>query len=263
MSVELSFAFPLHIVVDTDLQNLGRELWNWQLCGKCNGSASCANMHCPWSRGKRLGRFWTWYKGITGMYVPELFCLNPALRSHSDLLGIIRLMKTHPDAPRVHLTQQYFANRDDAAIKIPDPTDQLRAFNIAARVLLMVNCGLSHESIEILEYAQLPRPWRNDMSISQFVIEIFPTSNHPYFEDLSELSDNLAIRKAVAASSLKKRANLRLEPTDDLRNHLRLDRKQGTVQIFHQTAVLKESLIAGHALHPASTISDYICRYVC
>lgn len=250
--------FPLHKVAESDLQCLGRVLWGWELCGKCDGLQRCTNTNCPWRRAEKLAGFWNWYKDIAAMYVPEQVCKTAALRSHGDLLDIIRLLKTQPEKPRSHLTQHFFASRDDAQAGLPNPADQSRAFNIAARVLLMVNCGLSQQSIESLEYSQLPRPWRKDVSVALFIDESFPTSDNPYFDDQPDSPENDAIRESVTAKALKKRAKLRLEPTDDLTNHLRLDRRTGIVEVFHNTAVLKESLLASESLDSTSTIGDCV-----
>lgn len=48
---------------------------------------------------------------------------------------------------------------------------------------------------------------------------------------------------AITAKRSKKVARLTLIPTNDLRDHLLLDEKKGTVAIFHYTSVLKEHLI--------------------
>ena len=55
---------------------------------------------------------------------------------------------------------------------------------------------------------------------------------------------------------------MRFEATDDLRDHLKLDPKKGTVQLFHQTAVLKEHLLAIHSVDNTATISELVRRYV-
>ena len=262
MSIDDSFAYPLRDVTDADLQNLGRTLWNWELCGTCDNQPSCSKVQCPWRRAKRLGRFWSWYKETTAAYVPELLCRNPALKSHGDLLDLMRTIKSKPDISRSDLTVEFFANRKDTANKLPDPADQSRAFNIAARFLLMVNCALSHRSIEILEHGYIPFLWRNDLSASRFISEAFPTTDHPYFDDDEATLKSRNIKTAIAAKSLRKQAGLRFEATDDLRDHLKLDHKEGTVQIFHQTAVLKENLLASHSMDDTATVSDFIHRYV-
>ncbi len=71
------------------------------------------------------------------------------------------------------------------------------------------------------------------MPFSEFITSVFPKTDHP---SIDQIKENLK------ATKLKKRARLRFEPTDDLRNHLRLDRKRAVVEIFHHTAFLKEHL---------------------
>jgi hypothetical protein len=71
------------------------------------------------------------------------------------------------------------------------------------------------------------------VTFAEFITSIFPKTDHPSIDDIK---DNLR------ATRLKKRARLSFEPTDDLRNHLKLDRKRAVVEIFHHTALLKEQL---------------------
>jgi hypothetical protein len=50
------------------------------------------------------------------------------------------------------------------------------------------------------------------------------------------------IRKDVRALRLLRIAKLSIEATDDVRNHLKIDRPRGVVQIFHHTSFLREQL---------------------
>ncbi|ORY17649.1 hypothetical protein BCR34DRAFT_621819 [Clohesyomyces aquaticus] len=104
MSTDVAFAYPLHEVADSKLQDL-----------------SCPRVHCPGSRSKRLVKFWHWYKETTGPYVPELFTQNPALGSHDDPLDILRLVKSISDVSRSELTQEYFSGREDEEKGTPEP----------------------------------------------------------------------------------------------------------------------------------------------
>ena len=63
-------------------------------------------------------------------------------------------------------------------------------------------------------------------------------------DSLSEddTKSSMDVKAALMARKLKKRAGLRFRPTDDLRSHLQLDRKSGSVDIYHHTAFLKEHL---------------------
>ena len=48
--------------------------------------------------------------------------------------------------------------------------------------------------------------------------------------------------KGLTGRKLNKTAGITCRATDDLREHLKLDNKNGVLQIFHQTAFLKEHL---------------------
>jgi len=98
---------------------------------------------------------------------------------------------------------------------------------------MMVNCSTSRQSSVLLEHGSQQVPWKGDVPFSEFITSIFPKTDHP---SIDQIKDNLK------ATKLKKRAGIRFEPTDDLRNHLKLDRKRAVVEIFHHTAFLKEHL---------------------
>lgn len=87
--------------------------------------------------------------------MPELFCENPALGSHGNLLNIIHLIKAEPNTSPSQLPQKYLTVNDDAEKRLLDPAGQRQTFNIAVRLLLIVNRGLSHRAIEVLENSQL------------------------------------------------------------------------------------------------------------
>ena len=262
MASNLLYPFPLDSTSDTELQMLGRIIWDWKLCGSCDGKAVCTSVGCPWYRAKRLGRFWSYYKEITASYVPELLTESlPALRTHEDLFEILRLLKAQPNATRSESTHGYFSRRSNDAGKCPPPSDQNRAFNFAARVLLMVNCTVPNQYSGILEYGEHSIPWRGNISISRFMSDVFPTTDHPYLNDVEGSLKTEDIKGSLAAKNLKK-VGLQFEATNDISNHLKLNRKQGVLQIFHHSAVLKENLLASKHTHKTTDISEFITRYV-
>jgi hypothetical protein len=264
MLVDHFSAYPLQNISNRQLQQLGETLWRWNLCGRCNGHGFCSTIECPWSHSKRLSKYWAWYKNIVGAYVPELFTKEPALRTHDDLLDIIRFIKTSPDTPRVQLTKEYFAGRNgpdnlNNADMVPAATDRNRAFNIAASVLFMVHCAPLRDAADFFEDAYLPLPWRNEVSATRYIVEAFPATEHPYF-DKDRPSKSLDIASMLTAKQLKK-AGLRCVATSGLHNHLNFDRDEGTVQIFHRTSILKESLKADLAASDADPDS-FVFRLV-
>lgn len=71
--------------------------------------------------------------------------------------------------------------------------------------------------------------------------EGFPKNDYPSPNE-NDLNSYQNIKNSLTARRLKKRAGLQFQATNDLRNHLRLDRKRGIVQVFHHTAFIKEQL---------------------
>lgn len=261
MASNLLSPFPLASTSDAQLQMLGQVLWDWELCGGCNKQTVCTSVGCPWNRAKRLGRFWGYYKEVTASYVPELLTeSSPALRTHEDLLDILRLLKAQPDTPRSQLTREYFSRRPDEEGKCPPVSDQNRALNLAVRVLLMVNCAVPHQYSGILESGDQCVPWQGSTSINQFIAEAFPKTYHPYLNDVEGSMKTVDIKNALMAKTLKQQAELRFEATNNIYNHLKLDRKQGVVQIFHHSAVLKENLRASQHVQTAANNSDFVKR---
>ena len=231
---------PLGKTTESDIRNLSQILWSWALCRNCVNNKPCTEQGCPSQRLKRLVRFFDYYKDITASYEPELsHGKQAALRSHEDLFKVILALKANPDLTRAQLIEKLFTvqSRGDPITVI----DQEHAINLAVRVMLMVNCSAQRQSSGLLEHGGHQVRWRSHVTFSQFVEEIFPMTDHPGLNEdtIGSWSD---VRSAITAKKLKKRAGLKFRPTDDLRSHLKLDRKNGTVEIYHHTAFLKEHL---------------------
>lgn len=245
---------PLEQVTEDELRELCRVLWSWSFCEECCNDKRCETANCPTPRMKRLGRFFEHYKDMTASYEPvTMFGECPALRTHEDLFEIIRQLRLDPDVTRTQLADKLFTNRPD---REPLPTaDQERAINLAVRTMVMVNCSAQRQSPGLLEHGGYQIPWRNDVTFSQFIMNGFPTTDHPVLNEDSP-SASLDMKKALTAKKLKKRAGLNFRPTDNLRNHLKLDRRNHVVEIYHHTAFLKEHLRITKDKSPNMVISD-------
>jgi hypothetical protein len=219
--------FPLNKTTTRQLQQLTRSLWRWSICKECSAGKPCQTEECPWQRSTILNRFFQFYKEVTASYNADVKGdQQPGLRSHEYLMTIIEELKMNPEVTRDALLEKLFTDR-------PARNDQERAINIAVRITMMVNCSTSRQSPVLLEHGSQQVPWRSDMPFSEFIASIFPKTDHPSIDHIKE---------NLRATKLKKRARLRFESTDDLRNHLKLDRKRAVVEIFHHTAFLKEHL---------------------
>ncbi|KAL9082755.1 MAG: hypothetical protein Q9165_008792 [Trypethelium subeluteriae] len=206
---------PLETVSEHQLQTLGTVLWDWEL-------------PCPVQRLKRLSRYFEYYKETYSSYVPEIVA-GPnavAIRSHKDIFDIIKAIKTDAGIPRAELTRDYFAKRDGNKDAIPPTLDQNRAFNIAVSVMAMISSSSDrHESL--LESGTRPIPWRDNMTFNEFLEKALPKTDNLLLNDSKSSEEATAIKAAISARRLKKKAGLRFVPTDDLREHLQLDRKEG------------------------------------
>ena len=178
------------------------------------------------------------------MSIPQIlrqffFFDRPALSTHEDHFNIIRQLKLEPDIARAEFVDKAF--KDDTCQKLPSFADRERAINLAVKVMTMVNCSAQYQSSGLLEHGLSQTPWRSDVTFSQFIVDTFPVTDHPSLND-DDLKRSMDIKAALMARKLKKRVGLKLKPTDDLRRHLKLDRKSRVVEIYHHTAFLKEHL---------------------
>jgi hypothetical protein len=232
--------FPLERITDRDVQELCETLWSWQPCLSCSSDRTCEVSECSSNRKPRLARFITYYKSISRSYAPDVNVEDTlAIATHQDLFRMIRILKAGPELTRTQFSVAAFTDITERDL-IPE-VERDRAIDLVVRVVAMVSCVAETQSATLLEAGRHRIPWRQDVPFSQFISDVFPTSDHPTLNDRS--SDiSLNRRKALKASKLKKHARLAFEPTDDIRSHLRLDHKTGTVQIFHHTAFLKEHL---------------------
>lgn len=234
--------FPLAKVTDTQLRQLCQVLWSWSLCSRCHNDQPCFTDDCPSQRSKRLMRFFEHYKDLTASYEPDVGLKEQyALTKHEDLFEIISQLKAHPDVPRAQLTHNIFADRASQRRPLPPPADQERAINLAVKVMIMVTCSAQYQSSDLLEHGTNWTPWQSDVSFSRFIEETFPLTDHPGVND-DNMNSFLDMKATLTARKLKKHARLNFRATNDLRNHLRLDRKNNVVDIYHHTAFLKEHL---------------------
>jgi hypothetical protein len=235
--------FVLQTTATKDLQELGQCLWRWQLCGGCTGKTTCFDARCPWSRAKRQNAFWDRYKALTAAYMPELTTPRPALRSHADLLALIQLIQTRPQATREQIAQCHFGRQRDDEVGTPAILDQHRAMNLAASILFSLDCGGIYESADLVEEGSSSLLWRSAVSASEFLLEAFPERPHSTVAPGKEPSEWPVIAAAVSGKEVQKVLGFDLEATTDLRSHLMLDHRRRVLKIFHCTAMLRETLL--------------------
>jgi hypothetical protein len=238
--------FPLPPAIDDDLQNLCKTLWGWPDCSHCNIAQPCmVRDTCPWRRFRRLKRFFDFYRSLTGVYVPDFVEGSPALRSHEDVCHVARVLRDNPQSTISQLIQMSFAQRD--AANLPPKTDQTRALNLATRVLFMVDIPLG--SSHLPHTVPLLGQWPDSSSVLGYLMSTFKAQSRIEMSTMNvpmcaleggETWDN--ILSVLSARKLKRIASLQIVPTDNLAEHLGLDKAKGIVKVFHHLAFLKEHL---------------------
>ena len=231
---------PLGRVTEEQLYILGHTLWSWSPCETCRVGQCRETEICPSHRSKRLGRFFNHYKEMTASYEPDLVPgEQPALSTHEELCEVIKLLISEPDVTRDQFAVKALDNRTGR--KPAKPADKETAIDLAVKIMTTVNCSVKYQGLGLLEHGVLQIPWRSDVTFSDFMQAIFPLTDHPSFND-NDLKFQKEMKTAITAKNLKKRLGLRFQATDDLRRHLTLDRKHWVLDIYHNTAFLKEHL---------------------
>jgi len=253
--------FPLESVSNKDLANLCEALWAWRPCGEWVSGTECRTVGCPCQRAIKLQPFFDYYKNITAYYLPDhVGQAHPALGCHNHLIAIIKMLRTNLDEERSKVTTEYFdgrASRESGPS--PPQSDQDRAFNIAARIMAMTRPSAQNQSDGLLESGAQTIIWYRGNSLASFVNSAFPKRDHPALSRNDETSSSDEVRLAsITANRAKKAAKLKIIATDDLRDHLLLDEKKGTVSVFHLTSVLKEHLNTPNRMY----VLQFIARFL-
>ena len=222
---------PLEIVTDTDLQNLARCLWNWRLCGSCDGKAHCDTATCPWTRRDRVEPAIARYECLCLYYMP-ISTAQQALINHRDLLAIVKVIRENAIVSKKDLMEGYYVGPRDL---VPVP-DQEKAFNLAVSVLLYVNCGMPNDCADTLEDSADAVPWILGESVIAFIDGLFVKRVVVGVDPVPT--------PALTAKSLMSKAGLRFEATDDLHSHLKLGLGNRTIFVYDSTSVLEEMLAA-------------------
>lgn len=218
---------PLGKVTTAQLQALTKALWSWNICIDCQAGNACEIGNCSWSRSTVLGRYFEFFKSSAYSYKCNLTSSQtPGISTYEDLFDIIKELRFNPELNKEELLEKIYTDR-------PARADQERALNLAVQVAMMINCFASRQSSVLLEYGNQQARWDKRDSFSRFLKDAFPKTVHPEID---------RIKQDLRATKLKKHAGLDFLPTNDLRNHLQLDRKAGVIEIFHHTAFLKEQL---------------------
>ncbi|KAK8070418.1 hypothetical protein PG997_010621 [Apiospora hydei] len=247
-----SGAFPLEKTTIEDLASLCKVLWGWSDCALCSVQNPCSGISsCSWHRFKSLAPFFDHYRDMTKRYLPDFMGSPQALRNHADLREIIGMIRSNPDTPLSDLTNQCFHGSGTAYPSPPATTDQHRAFSLALHMMSMVTVAAHYSDIDDLEAALLPEVWSDNVSPTRYLDIVLQGQNSVNggaslgpAQGLAQSLEVNRVLKWLKAKRLSKIAKLGFEPTNNLNDHLKLDKKRGVVKLFRHAAFLKEQLLA-------------------
>ncbi|KAK8103210.1 hypothetical protein PG984_016356 [Apiospora sp. TS-2023a] len=239
-------AFPLQRAAIEDLESLCKVLWGWPDCAHCTVQNPCSGISaCSWHRFKRLAPFFDHYRDMTKQYLPDFEMGSPqALRDHSDLRAIITLIGSNPGTPLAGLTDQYFRGNGTKYSSPPTTTDQHRAFSLALHIMSMV----TSDNTSPTQYLE---------GVLQSQSGIRSGASPGTGQGLAQTLDVNRVLKSLKARRLRKVGKLTFEATNNLNDHLKLDKKRGAIKLFRHSAFLKEQLLASRSALTRTTSSGF------
>ena len=222
---------------DTEFILLCQELWSWSICAACVVSCRCPCEDCPIRRLKKLSPFCDWYNDLLATRIEHTDSSIPTPTvSHENLRRLIKKLSISADLTKNQLAYDFFVSESTGPAA--SFSEQEWMIDAALKILLMT---LSFSGTQSTGRADDRRPWRGDMSLRSFLLNAFPVTDQPGL-NAEDLEKSIDYKPFLAASRLQKLGRLHLIATDDLSDHLRLDRTRGLLFIFHHTSVLKEHL---------------------
>lgn len=220
--------------------HLGQILWSWQLCAGCLSNATCVEDSCPANRVGRCQRYFQFYQAVVTTYSENSAQTAKLFKTHGDLWKAIGVLKANPAITRLQFALS-LTPKNKGTLSLAGEADLLSMTTLVVKILTMIDCSALHHSSDRLEKGGSRIHWKNDVPFSKYLEDLFPTGNYPLLSYPS--NDSLAdVKSELRATKLKKHLGITFRATHDIRNHLRLYRKEGVLEIFHYAAFLKEQL---------------------
>lgn len=217
------------------LRSLCRAVWLWSPCVGCEGDGTCGEIGYPIKRMQRLGGFLDFYRNLSASYEPELADQQvAAIESHSDVAELVSAVQSMSDITRAQYVLDLFKahpNKNNLLMR-----DCKMVLNMIIRVIHMVDCTGSRQPYGLLEDGAGRRCWQDDATFCEFMLSSFPTADQPELNEPEALLPR-HMNQQLSARELKKYLGVRrFRPSDDLRSHLRFDRRTNTVRsVFFTT----------------------------
>ncbi|KAI3324286.1 hypothetical protein HD806DRAFT_494619 [Xylariaceae sp. AK1471] len=247
---------PITEINNHVLAALGEVLWSWEFCKGCATRKSCVFSSCSFSRIPLAKRYFEFYQALVLDYYEGASQGSHVLNIHGDIFKSITYLKAKPDITQAEL----FVFMNSLGPVLHSPEALSIAVILVVKITTMVDCSALYQSPDRLEKGTSRICWRGDMPFSKYLQDLFRTQSHPIWSSLNPDNDVLlAMKSELRASKLMKHLKLKLRPTHDIRNHLRLDLRRNELEVFHYTSFLKEHLRLTRHEGPATDATTYQC----
>lgn len=251
-----SYLVDEHQAGDGLLLELGQALWSWTICKECNkdNTDGCLGSGCARCRAPQLQRYLQYYKTIVSIYLDANPASGRLIDTREALFQVLAVLKANPNATLSQLGQLAFNQSHPSS----SAQAQREAIKLALKVLIMVDSSALHHSSDRLERGNFRFAWKGDVALCDYLQDIFPSSDHHILSH-ANTEQFVDMKRQLKAVSLKKDLGITISATSDIQNHLRLDRRNNVLEIYHYTAFLKEQLRVtrdeGDCLDLASTLT--------
>ncbi|EKJ68475.1 hypothetical protein FPSE_11483 [Fusarium pseudograminearum CS3096] len=227
-------------------QNSARQLavalWSWDICQNCKKQkgAQCNDQGCPGSRIDQIQRYLQYYKAVVSTFTDALSTPTRNNITHSDILRIISILKSNPNATLSDIRRLVSPYTNTNAQHTHD-NSEADSVALAVKAMLMIDPSIIDSSSDRLERGTFRLHWKEDVPLSKYIQDSFPTHNHNVLSyNNSELFADA--KRQLKAINLKKRLKITIRATSDIRNHLLFDRRNRILEVYHYASFLKEQL---------------------
>jgi hypothetical protein len=176
------------------------------------------------------------YDSLTNPRHVTIQIYPPVINSHDDIRNLAIELRANPQSTRKEFRDRVFSS------SLTEPlitNDQDNAINFVIQVMLMIDCADKDRHWECYEVGGFrPVCWEDSKSFADFVGGVFPIEVH----DHEKVRMALREKNALKCWKLRKRANIKFLPTNNLAEHLLYDPADNAIRIFHQTAFIKAHL---------------------
>ncbi|KAH7083871.1 hypothetical protein FB567DRAFT_581361 [Paraphoma chrysanthemicola] len=226
--------FPLRVIPPDSQDALYKAVFNWIDCAQCSNAGKCGAGNCLWTQKRILGLYHQHYVDLTSCCSPRDWGTSHlALRSHDDLIIIIRLIENQPKTPRDVLIKKHFESYGTSQ---PIDVEKGRAFDLAFSTLTMIPCSESNHHLNS-EPIAVWVTWKNDQTAEQLVRSTIPKATF--------MDPGIACRvlQSVSAEQLEL-AKIKIVATHKFHKHLYFDPRLRVVHIFVHVGFLRATLNA-------------------